>query len=53
MEWPGYVEVRRDCCCGVCIEWVVCCLSMFLKTFTECALIATSILEIRISQTLA
>ena len=23
------IKVGRDCCCGVCVEWIVCCLSMF------------------------
>ena len=29
------VKVGRDCCCGVCVEWIVCCLSIFFKAFTK------------------
>ena len=30
------IKVGRDCCRGVCVEWIVCCLSMFFKAFTKC-----------------
>ena len=31
----GLIEVRRNCCCSVSVEWIVLCLSMFFKTFTK------------------
>ena len=42
-EWPGWLKWElRDCHCGVCVEWIVCCLSMFLKPFMKCAFSLTS-----------
>ena len=28
--------VGRDCCCGVCVHWIIFCLSMLFKAFTKC-----------------
>jgi len=38
------IKVGRECCCGVCVESIVCCLSMFFKAFTKCAFSFTYIL---------
>ena len=36
IEWPGWWKWEGTACCGVCVEWIVCCLSMFFKAFTKC-----------------
>ena len=38
------IKVGRDCCCGVCVEWIVRCLSMFFKAFTKSAFSFTYVL---------
>ena len=38
------IKVERDCCCDVCVEWIVCCLSMFFKAFMKCGFSFTFIL---------
>ena len=38
------IKVGRNCCCGVCVEWIVCCLSMLFKAFTKSAFSLTYIL---------
>ena len=29
IEFARLIKVGRDCCCGVCVEWIVCCLSLY------------------------
>ena len=45
IEWPGWLKWEgTQCCCGICVEWIVCCLSMFFKALTKCAFSFTYIL---------
>ena len=45
IEWPGWLKWEgTHCCCGICVEWIVCYLSMFFKALTKCAFSFTYIL---------